>query len=365
MRNPLRQTVLAQGFGLVEILVAMAIGMIGLLAIMQSFAVNERYKQTTMGTGGAQTNGSIALFTVERDVRSSGYGISNSTALGCSTIQYYYDGAYSDPPGGGSGAALPTLIMAPAVITQGAAGAPDTITLMSSNSAYRFAPATITNTMPQPSSELNLDNVTGFSDGDLIVAVQGSSCALMQVTQVQNGALKLQHNPGVSAPYNPAGGTNALPAFTSGAQVFNLGNPMVRTYAVSNNNLTVSDWALALGGASANTIVNQIVDMQAEYGVDDGSGGGTADDGVVDGYTTVTPTTGAGWKRVLSIRFAVLARGAFEKKNASGTCTATTTTVSQTWAGGTMTLPEGLPSCYHYSLFQTVVPLRNMIWGSN
>lgn len=348
------------GFGLVEVMIAMAIGMIGILAMMQAFAVNERYKENTVGSSGAQTNGSIALFTIERDVRMAGYGITNSGALGCSTIQYHYDGAYSDPPGGGAGAPLPTLIMAPVVITQGSGTNPDSLATMSSSNAYRFAPATITSTMPHSSAELNIDDVTGFAENDLVVATQGSSCALMQVTQVQGAALKLQHNPGVSAPYNPAGGGNLLPAFGQGAQLFNLGNPQIRFYAVSSNNLTVGEWSLMLAGGTPTVLVDEIVDLQAEYGVDDGSNGGTAGDGSVDGYTVATPATAAGWAQVLAIRLAVLARGPYDKPDTSGTCTATT--VAPTWAGGNLNIPGGVPSCYRYRVFETLVPIRNMIW---
>ena len=340
----------------------MAIGMLGILAIMQAFAVNERYKENAVGTSGAQTNGSIALFTIERDVRMAGYGITSTAALGCSTIQYHYDGSYSNPPGGGAGAALPTLIMAPVVITQGAGTDPDSIALMSSTNAYRFAPATITDTMPNSSAELKVDDVTGFADGDLVVATQGGTCALMQITQVQPAALKLQHNPGVSAPFNPAGGGNALPAFTSGAQLFNLGNPQIRNYAISNNNLTVSDWRLLLTGGAAVVIVDELVDLQAEYGLDDGSGGGTADDGTIDRFSTATPTTSDGWGRVLAIRLGVLARGPYEKPNDSGTCIAITAANQVAWSGGTLNVPGGLPSCFRYRVFETLVPIRNMIW---
>lgn len=365
-RTHLTRTHGIRGFGLVEVMIALAIGMLGMLAIMQAFAVNERYKENTVSGSNAQTNGAIALFTIERDVRMSGYGIANTGALGCSSIQYHYDGAYSNPPGGGSGAPLPTLIMAPVVITQGTGTNPDTITTMSSSNAYRFAPATITSTMPHSSAELNLDDVTGFSDGDLVIATQGTSCALMQVTQVQTAALKLQHNPGSSAPFNPAGGTNALPAFTAGAQLFNMGNPQIRTYAIdTSNNLTIAEWRLVLtsgAAAATNVIVDEIVDLQAEYGVDDGSNGGTANDGILDGYTTVTPTSSTGWTQVLAIRLAVLARAGYERPDSGGACTATLATKPPSWAAGNLNVPGGLPSCYRFRVFETTVPVRNMIW---
>ncbi|MGH8649666.1 MAG: PilW family protein, partial [Burkholderiales bacterium] len=72
-----------RGMSLVELLVAAAIGIIASLAIFQVFAVFEGQKRTTTSGGEAQTSGTLALFTVERELRQAGYGINNLTFLGC------------------------------------------------------------------------------------------------------------------------------------------------------------------------------------------------------------------------------------------------------------------------------------------
>ena len=71
------------GMSLVELMVAMVIGLIGIVIITHLYLVNENYKRSTTGSGEAQVNGAIALFTLERDVRMSGYGFAHSGALGC------------------------------------------------------------------------------------------------------------------------------------------------------------------------------------------------------------------------------------------------------------------------------------------
>ena len=83
------------GLTLLEILVALAIGLIGIVVISQVFIVNESYKRSTTSAGGAQTNGALALFSIERDARMAGWGLSWSSALACSSLQWYYDGEYS------------------------------------------------------------------------------------------------------------------------------------------------------------------------------------------------------------------------------------------------------------------------------
>lgn len=361
------------GMSLMEILIAMAIGLIGIVVITQTYLVNENYKRSTTSAGGAQTNGALALFSIEREARMAGWGISWGAALGCNNIQWYYNGDYSNPPGGG----LPAITLAPVVIADGGAG-PDTITIMYGTGTERVIPATLSKTMPSPSAELEVDNPQGFSDtpGDMVLLVQGSTCSMTQVTQVQPAAGHLQHGPGVTAPYNPPGGGSLLPAFTAGAQVFNLGRPIVNVYSINNNALRLASLFSAASSTvvpaytpTPFTIVEHIVDLQAEYGKDNGVNNGTvaaaaytANDGVVDSYDNVTPANGIEWQQVLSVRIGLLARSEHfvKPENVGDPCSATT--VAPTWRGGTFSVPGGIPSCYGYRVFETVVPLRNMIW---
>jgi type IV pilus assembly protein PilW len=72
-----------RGFTLVEVMVAMVIGMIGIIIMMQVFASAEGQKRTTTGTGDAQSNGAMAIYTLQRDIREAGYGFNAMNALGC------------------------------------------------------------------------------------------------------------------------------------------------------------------------------------------------------------------------------------------------------------------------------------------
>ncbi|MDH5536141.1 MAG: PilW family protein, partial [Betaproteobacteria bacterium] len=294
-------------------------------------------------------------------------------ALGCTNIQWYYNGDYSSPPGGG----LPAITLAPIVIADGGAG-PDTITVMYGSGTERVIPATLSKTMPSPSAELEVDNPQGFSDtpGDMVLLVQGGTCSMTQITQVQPAAGHLQHGPGVTAPYNPPGGGSLLPAFSAGAQVFNLGRPTVNVYSINNNALQLATLFSATSTTvvpaytpTPFTIVDNIVDLQAEYGKDNGVNNGTvaaavytANDGIVDSYDNVTPANGVEWQQVLSVRIGVLARSEHfvKPENVGDPCSATT--AAPTWRGGAFAVPGGIPSCYGYRVFETVVPLRNMIW---
>ncbi|MBK8385248.1 MAG: prepilin-type N-terminal cleavage/methylation domain-containing protein [Candidatus Accumulibacter sp.] len=75
-----------RGFTLVEVMVAMVIGMIGIIIMMQVFASAEGQKRTTTGTGDAQSNGAMAIYTLQRDIREAGYGFNAMNALGCALV---------------------------------------------------------------------------------------------------------------------------------------------------------------------------------------------------------------------------------------------------------------------------------------
>jgi type IV pilus assembly protein PilW len=353
------------GMSLMEILIAMAIGLIGIVVITQTYLVNENYKRSTTSAGGAQTNGALALFTMERDVRMSGWGVNWSSVLGCGGVRWHYNGDYSNPPGG----PLPALTPAPVLITDGGAG-PDTITILYGTGTERVIPATLSKTMATSGDPIEVDNPQGFSDtpGDLLLVTQGTTCAMVQVSKTLAGAGQLEHMAGVGAPYNPAGG-GALPVFIAGAEVFNLGRPVVNTYSIAGNALQLASLFTASSSTvvpaytpTPFTVVDNIVDLQAEYGKDNGAGGATANDGIVDIYDNITPVNTVEWQQVLSVRIGVLARSEFYVKpaNAGDPCSATT--AAPTWQGGAFNVPGGIPSCYGYRVFETVVPLRNMIW---
>ena len=107
----------SRGFTLVEMLVGVLIGLIGTVVIFQVFAVSEGQKRTTTGAGDAQQNGVFALFQIERDLRTAGFGLAHLPLLGCQTNGWNEQTSQA--------ISFPLL---PVSIVDGAAGAPDTIT---------------------------------------------------------------------------------------------------------------------------------------------------------------------------------------------------------------------------------------------
>lgn len=362
------------GMTLVEVLVAVAIGLIGMIVITQVYLTGDRFNRSTLGESGAQTNGLIGLYTIERDVRNAGYGIADSAALGCGEIYWYFDPNYSTNINPGS--PLPTISLAPVLITSDTTAPftdPDQITVMFATGDNRMLPGTIKG-FNAKSSEVSVDSVAGFKDNDLILMVNGGGCTLGKVTHIQPGPLKLQLNPGVSAPHNPPAWGLFPTGYGTGDMIINLGNPVVRTYSVAGGRLRVADSLFQSGAAAPVDIMDGVVDLRAQYGKDNGVDNGTVsaafytpNDARVDQFSTATPANSAEWQQVLSVRVGVLARiGNYERPAApGGNCDATT--VAPTWSGGTFSSIDvatvtSEDRCYRYRVFETTIPLRNMVW---
>ena len=348
------------GFSLVEIMVGMAIGLLGMVVIMQVFAITESGKQTTTSGGDAQQKSALALHTIEHDLRMAGYGINGVPELmGCKIFGYNES---RDPK-------TFDFVLAPVVITQGTGNLPDTITITYSTSSVVNAPASITQAMPSPSSAYKVNNRYGFTPGDLIViAESGKDCTLGQVTDTPGGGQSdnVIHNSGnyknsdgknVPADYNKPGGVSNI-NYTTTAKLYNLGPlPISNVYSISNNALNLFTNLLA----ENETVSDNVLDLQAQYGID------TDDDGDVDAYRGSADldsngtTTGLEYSQVLSVRFGLLARSTKREPGCN------VTTVVPTWAGGSfnnITTSEDW-RCYRYRVFETTTMLRNMLWTSS
>lgn len=347
------------GFSLVEIMVGMAIGLLGMVVIMQVFSITESGKQTTTTGGDAQQKAALSLHTIEHDLRMAGYGINGVPELMGCTIQ-----AYNETRAPQSF----NFVLAPVVINQGVGNLPDTITITYSTSSVVNAPASITQAMPNPSSAYKVNNRYGFAPGDLIViAESGKDCTLGQATDTPGGGQSdnVIHNSGsyensggnnVPADYNKPGGVSNV-NYTTNAKLYNLGPlPVSNVYSVISNSLNLFTNLTA----DNETIADNVIDLQAQYGVDEN------DDGVIasteyktsadiDGNGT---TTGLEYAQVLSVRFGLIARSTKREP----ACDVTTTV--PTWAGGAFNniTANAEWQCYRYRVFETTTPLRNMLW---
>lgn len=352
-----------RGFSLVELMIATVVGMLGILAIMTVFLVSEGQKHTTTGGAEAHENALIGLVTVERDLRAAGLGL---VGLDCATVN-----GFSTALGNFNFAPLPVTITPDSPV----AGT-DRITIVHGTSSFGNIPTTLTGPMATSDDVLTTANGDGFVLGDFIMIWEPSkACSLIQASadSVNAGGIwTIAHLPSAATPFNPPIGTNIFPAggYGSGARVTNMGPapccqvpaalaPMVRReYFVQGTSLMARDRNIAdtsVAPANPAARVEGLIAIRAQYGRD------TDGDGYIDVYDTTAPANAA---QLVAIRVAVVARSGQLEKTAVSPATLTLWQGGTTANGGAIAL-DATAQLYRYKVYQTTIPLRNVIWTNN
>lgn len=336
------------GFGLVEIMVGMVIGLIATLVIVQVMGLFEGQKRTTSGSADAQTNGSLALYTVQRQMQQAGYALpiysSLQTAMAC------VPATTTDNDTGTA-----NVDLSPVTITDGGNGpdgqdgASDSITIRTGTSAMGGAPIKISSVT---GNIIGVTNNLGCSQNDIAIATSGATCQMSKVTNVDPGHTQIT-----------LASTNNMAA---GAVLSCVGSWTTTTYSVS------ADGNLLQNGAP---IASGVVNIQAQYGISSAANNNTVVNWVdAKGGTWAAPII-TDRNRIKAIRIAIVARnGQLEKTNVTDACTSWTGAVNPTglcaWEG-TSTDPAPKINVsgdanwqrYRYRVFETIVPLRNIIWS--
>ncbi len=376
----------ARGFSLVEILVGVAIGVVGMLVIFKTIATWDTHSRSTTAGSDAQSAGALAMFNLERDVKQAGLGFMGigpslptapPNSLGCAVTGV-------DTLTGRNLA----FNMVPVEIVL-AGGQPDTINVLYGNSPFFVSEEQFT---ASTGTSKTLARRNGFKTGDLAIAAVGANCNLLQVTDDTNpDGRTITHADGVTFPNfyaTPAGtltaryNSAALPALGALGNIYSLGPaPRRASWVVDTaaGNLTSTE---LIGGAPAFVVGEGVVNMKALYGLD------TDGDRRVDTWSNTTPATPAAWAQVLSVRVGMLVRSRqFERtadQSASGVPAAVTPNVPN-WSGDALGVPnsafvmtnvDGSPDSfgpndpnplnwrfYRYRVYEKEIPLRNVIWG--
>lgn len=337
VRHPARSSA---GFSLIEILVGVGIGMIGIVVIMQVFTLSEGQRRVTSGGDDAVSTGAIALHTLQRDIRQGGYGLASTNLLACNLTF----------PAGATIPAVPVSIN-PATIPAGDPNT-DVIAVVYGNANAATEGDRITS-HSAGSATIQVQTQSNFITSDWVVAAPQTRltpCNLTLTQAIVGGTLTV---------------TDAPAAAMVGGTLFNLGQtPRMLVYAVRNGNLTQCDFRTnncAAVGNVGNTsiwipIAENMVMLRAEYGRDTTA---PSMDGTADVWDQTAPVTACDWVRVSALRLALVARNTQYDKN-------TVTTATPSWAGDTNDpidlSNDGEWQHYRYKTFQTVIPIRNVAW---
>lgn len=369
----------SRGVSLIEILVGIAIGLIGMLVMFQMVTVWDARTRISTSSGNAQIAGSLAMFNIESDLQRAGMGFGTATQpeLGC-TVAAFDNAA--------SGTANFTL--APIVITDGdPTGVPDTIDVLYGNSAF-FDSAEPFTTGSATTLQAKYSKF-GFKRGDVaVMSDQAGTCRLIQITDdTTPDQISLTFGTGTytnfydgnvdSVRWNSA--TASMPSISTGA-LYNLGPiPHHNFWSVDTASTTLG-FVSKMSSVNTNQffgVAEGVVDMKAQYGYD-----ANGDKVISDAEWTKTPP--ADWTKVRAIRIALLVRSRdYEQPPAAASSDVETPTylltTPPTYFGGlpfAMTNLDGTPDSdvrpspnnwryYRYRVYEKVIPLRNVIWGQS
>lgn len=331
------------GFGLIEVLIGMAIGLIAMVAIMQTMVVAESQRRSVTSGADSNTGSVIGSYLIERDLRMAGYGITSISpsgvlqVCGFGTVTLYNSGRSANTvptydgtnPGTNTYVPFTPVAINPGGIPAGDAGT-DTILV---NYGGSFGNVSDRATIANPGGDGTSLTVTSrieFHKGDLIMVVSvpaGGSCEVAEITELPGsgecsaaaGSTNLMTRAAgsfrsywansaagcqtIASRFNGNPGTGLGTGVYDGGRVFNLGPPdkfASRVYAVRNQVLTMCDMTThdCTAAASVNDsafwkpIAPGVVVMRAELGKVTGYNGASSP---VWTWDQAAPTTLAGW----------------------------------------------------------------------
>ena len=379
-----------QGFSLVELLVGLAIGLLATLVIMQVFSAFEGQKRTSTGTADAQTNGSVALYSLQRDVQLAGFGlplydtanmplicIDSSGGAGVDNEARGVASVDNDADGG-----TPNVDLLPIRIEDGN-GATDRVIVRYGDSASGGAPAKVT---AVAGTNIGVTTSIGCKDQDVVYFVRSGVCHATRVDgapAVNNVKVLDATNAVVSATTSESSDLACLGDWRQVTFEVNAANELVRQ--------EISTRAAAQGLSNVPAVlVTGVVNIQAQYGISAKPDGNQIVQWVnATGQWAGTPGTtnavcsaaAANRNCIKAVRVAVVARNELlEKENVSTACSSTTATAVPLtgvcawdaksadpsgvgWEAPAVDLSNNADwQRYRYRVYETIIPLRNIVW---
>jgi type IV pilus assembly protein PilW len=278
------------GLSLIELLVAMAIGLVVTLAastVLLNFEGDKRKLTTANDMNQAAAFASYSLDRILRNA-GSGFAVRGEQGAGC-LINASRDGTAILP----APTALPAPFngldgefrLAPILIYDGESSTgSDVLAIMSGSQGGSELPARAIDASISATS-LRLPNTLAWRPNDLALIVQaGRSCLLQQLTSAQTPAINSAGNQTMEfgGAYSPTTGLTAFGGVGPGADVFvaPLGNvdqsrPDFRLLGVGDSNTLQSYDLLRLNGVAeaVQPVLDGVVEMHAVYGLDTNSNG--------------------------------------------------------------------------------------------
>ena len=373
---------------LVELLVAMAIGLGVILVVSTLLVGGENHRRTTTSTNDEDQTGTYAFYALDRALRGAGSAIAESayqTDRGVLSCKLNVNGIF--PRAGAFPApfasafllgATANLRVAPVLIGKNQSdGGSDVLVVMAGSGAAGGVSRQVNG--PGNATSLVLQTAVGFSPNDLALVSQGgvTDCLLEQVSSISTPTLTL------GGTYYTANGTStslATLATSNSTYVTPLGNAQTNnvqfqmfgvgtnatlySYDLLKNQLLVQ----GTGADTSQAIADGVLQMNAIYGVQNTATPGVlstwADPGDAGYDINTVMTSPVVMESIIAVRVALVVRGEYYDKNTVSPSTLVIFSGYTNGAGSALSQTISLNATarhYRYRVFEFTVPLRNML----
>lgn len=391
-----------RGFTLVEMMVAVLISMVMSIAVMLVMSTFDGRRRTLGSTSDLDQSGALAMFQVDRWLRSAGTGLvqNNATTYGCRLLASYNStqilpsGTLPAPfasvnPGTAGTFRLAPVMILPGQTTPGVSGqTSDVLVVMGSGNDAAQVPLPLTS--PPTASSLPVANITEFSPSDLVLIAdtQPASSGGPKDCMVSQASASLSTSGtgtavalgGTGTKYysSTIASTSLTGNFTADSAVFDLGAAVnggtgapasFQVIGVGDNNTLYSYDLLNIGGSGVQAQADGVFEMHALYGVPSNPSSSTKVDTWVNPGSTTTYTvaalsagtsTASGLlKNIRAVHVALILRTSLPEK-------AVVTPGPLTWFNdtslGSMAQSRTLSATeqhYRYRVMEATIPVRN------
>ena len=300
----------ARGMTLIETMVALVIGMVLTLAVFSVMATFEGRRRTLTSTSDLEQAGTLAMFQLERWVRTAGSGFVQSAeyAYGCalnaakSSAQILPASTLSAPfagvnPGTSGVFRLAPVMILPGQTTPGASGSGSDVLVLMSSGASSGETATLFNGAAA-AAQLTLVNSVAFTANDLVLLADQQPAAAGGIAPcllTQAGSTAIAGTETTMALsgtwYAPTVNSVSPTSFSDTAAALTLGNPGLnrppafQLVGVGDNNTLYTYDLLKTSATPLQARGEGVFELHALYGVDSDG------DGFVDSW--VSPSSGS------------------------------------------------------------------------
>jgi len=380
-----------RGLTLIELLVAIVLALVVVLAVTNLVIVGEAQKRTTAGGNDASQSGNFAAYALDRALRSAGSGFAQAwdqgmfgcrlnarRTIGASLTTVLPRAAAFPAPFAGFLAGAPgTLTAAPVLIGQGmSAGGSDVLVVMGGNGSSGDVVRPVRSSV---SGGVRLDNTVGLRNGDMVLVTQqgNADCLIEQVAVADNDAFIAAGNDVL-----PLGGTYATNAAletvasstTASLSVLgNVGanNVQFQMFGVDTHGTLVAydllrNAAVATDPDPILPIADNVIEMHALYGIDTS----TPRDNIVDSWVAPADewaldevvASASKMRQIVAVRVALVLRSpTYEKEAVTPARPALFANAGTAAIAAAGYAANSAEQHYRLRVIDVTVPLRNIL----